>query len=234
MKTILAFDTTDTLCSVAILHENKIFEIQESTPQKHSQKLISLLDKMLLKSGIVPDDIDAIAFGKGPGSFTGIRIAASVAHGLSLAWGCVLIPVSSLEALAQQAVRLYQATKIISAIDARMNEVYWASFGYDLHSDRIQLLTEEQLASPLVLDDYALSQAEFCMGTGWQYQAALNRLPAQCDAQAKPLAQDIIRIASRISWDQLKHLDQALPSYLRDTVAKPKKRSMQNPLNDFK
>ncbi|MBE8215420.1 MAG: tRNA (adenosine(37)-N6)-threonylcarbamoyltransferase complex dimerization subunit type 1 TsaB [Endozoicomonadaceae bacterium] len=221
MKTFIAIETTDSLCSVALLHQDNILTLQEQTHQKHNQKLMSLIHQILTESAVNAHAIDAIIFGKGPGSFTGARIAAATAQGLATAWQRPVIPVSSLEALAQQAVRSHQAKKIISAIDARMHEIYWAAFAYDEVTQHLTSLKPEILSSPHQLNHILSTDQWFGIGTGWNYHEQLPILPKTFDAQAKPLAQDMIQLAISSQYPLLEP-HQALPTYIRNNIAQPK------------
>lgn len=114
---------------MAIDTANGVVERLEFTPRRHSQRLLGLLEEAMQEAGIGAGQVDGVAFGRGPGGFVGVRLAASVAQGLCTAWGVPALPVSTLEALASGARRKYAAQRVIAALDARMGQVYWGEYG---------------------------------------------------------------------------------------------------------
>ncbi len=127
---ILAFDTSTEACSAALLrHDSAIFSEFEIAPRQHQGRLPQLVDKVLDASGLVKTDITHCAFTNGPGAFTGIRIAAARAQGIGIALDIPLLPISTLALLAQTAFDSMPCNKILVALDARMNEIYWAVYG---------------------------------------------------------------------------------------------------------
>ena len=121
---ILAIETSTEYCSVALWQDGKVSERCELVGQKHSEVLMAMLDALLKDAGIKITQVDGIAFGKGPGSFTGVRIACGVAQGLALGADVKVVGVCTLEALAQASGR----DKVIAALDARMGELYLAAY----------------------------------------------------------------------------------------------------------
>src|SRR5947207_12896412 len=126
---LLAIDTSASACSLA-LQSGETVRVQHALlPLQQAARILPLLDELLRSAGLSPMDLDAIAFGQGPGSFTGLRIAASVAKALAFAAEAPVIPVSSLAVLAAGAAKSLSAgTRLIVAVDARMEEIYWAAF----------------------------------------------------------------------------------------------------------
>ncbi|MEW5879599.1 MAG: tRNA (adenosine(37)-N6)-threonylcarbamoyltransferase complex dimerization subunit type 1 TsaB [Pseudomonadota bacterium] len=127
--TLLAFDTATDVCSVALAVGGDIVESNETVGHAHSERLLPMVDALLAQRGLRLADCDAIAFGAGPGSFTGLRIACSVAQGL--AWGAAkrVIAVGNLAALAYRACQARpEARRVVAAVDARMREAYWAVY----------------------------------------------------------------------------------------------------------
>lgn len=126
---LLAFDTATDVCSVALAIGGEIVESSETVGHAHSERLLPMIDALLAQRGLRLADCDAIAFGAGPGSFTGLRIACSVAQGLAWGAGKRVIPVGNLTALARRACDDRPAARrVIAAVDARMREAYWAVY----------------------------------------------------------------------------------------------------------
>ena len=125
---LLAFDTSTQWLTIACLHGGRWIERDELAGQSHSQRLLPLIDEVLAEAGIGLADLDAIAFGAGPGSFTGVRIGCGVAQGLAFGAGVPLVPVSTLEAIAESAWQTHGWTRVLACLDARMREVYVAAY----------------------------------------------------------------------------------------------------------
>lgn len=128
MSTLLALDTATEACSVALLHDGKVTSHYEVIPRLHAQKLLPMIKQLLEDAGTTLAAVDAIAFGRGPGAFTGVRITIGVVQGLAFALERPVLPVSNLAVLAQRALREHGASQVAAAIDARMDEVYWGCY----------------------------------------------------------------------------------------------------------
>src|SRR5690606_41346453 len=128
MSCLLALDTATEACSVALLHEGRVLSRYEVAPRLHAQRLLPMVQEVLDEAGIAIAALDAIAFGRGPGAFTGVRIAIGVVQGLAFALDRPVLPVSNLAVLAQRAHRESGASQVAAAIDARMDEIYWGCF----------------------------------------------------------------------------------------------------------
>lgn len=219
---ILALDTATEACSAALLCDGSVYERHDIAPRRHAELILPMVDGVLTEAGLGLNDLDAIAFGRGPGAFTGVRIAAGVTQGLALGAGLPVIPVSSLAALAQPA--LGKAAVVLPAIDARMGEVYWAA--YESGQDGLATaLAGEQVASPDAVRVPSTGQI-FGIGSGWgTYRERLERiLEGQIggiDPDRFPLAKDMLPLAVR-EYSSGRHVsaEQALPVYLRDNVVK--------------
>ncbi|WP_281647892.1 tRNA (adenosine(37)-N6)-threonylcarbamoyltransferase complex dimerization subunit type 1 TsaB [Parendozoicomonas sp. Alg238-R29] len=221
MALILALDTATEACSVAINDNGEVQEIYEVIPRQHSQRLLPMIDELLTKCGKCRSQIDAIAFGRGPGAFTGVRIATGVAQGLAWALGRPVVPVSTLAALAQQAYREYQVDKVLTAIDARMDEVYLGAFL--VKNGLVEPVLDECVCAPeLAVNKLPKGwQGEATgIGSGWIYRDRLA-IPVKQDIQeAYPHAADIAVLAAPIlAAGEAVSAEQALPVYLRDNVA---------------
>lgn len=224
MPCLLAFDTSTEACSVALLHQGRVLVRHEVIPRMHAQRLLPMIRELVDEAGIALSALDAIAFGRGPGAFTGVRIAIGVVQGLGFALERPVLPVSDLAVLAQRAHREFGAIQVAAAIDARMDEVYWGC--YTLEQGEMRLLGSEAVLAP---EAVALPRSAagdwFAAGTGWGTHAArLPIQPAGMAAELLPHAEDLLALA-RFSWARGEAVaaDQAQPVYLRDNVATPKK-----------
>ncbi|AIN59930.1 tRNA (adenosine(37)-N6)-threonylcarbamoyltransferase complex dimerization subunit type 1 TsaB [Pseudomonas soli] len=224
MTTLLALDTATEACSVALLHDGKVTSHYEVIPRMHAQKLLPMIKQLLAESGVALRALDAIAFGRGPGAFTGVRIAIGVVQGLAFALERPVLPTSNLAALAQGALRERGVQQVAAAIDARMDEVYWGC--YRAEQGEMRLVGHEAVLPP---EGVALPQgageAWFGAGTGWGYAERLAVQVSAIDAGALPSALDILSLAG-FAWARGEAVvaEQAQPVYLRDNVATPKAR----------
>ena len=215
---ILALDTSTEYCSVALWQDGAVNERSELVGQKHSEMLMAMLDALLKESDVRINQLDAIAFGKGPGSFTGVRIACGVAQGLALGADLSVVGVCTLEALAQASGH----DKVIAALDARMGEIYLAA--YEKNMGDWEAVSEPCLCE--AKDSPKVSGEEwFGAGSGYALQEAALQLHygqqlSGVDAQAVPQASAIAQIAA-IEFTKGNVVDAALalPLYLRNKVA---------------
>ena len=143
---LLALETSTECLSVALLNEDNVSFKEELTPQKHAELILPLIDALLKENSITKDDLDGIVLGVGPGSFTGVRIAASTAQGLALGLNLKVALVTSLKALALESFEHRSAQYVVSSIDARMGEVYLAV--YKNKNGILSLLDEERVLKP--------------------------------------------------------------------------------------
>ncbi len=223
MSTLLALDTATEACSVALLHDGKVLSHYEVIPRLHAQRLLPMIKDLLAEGGIALSAIDGIAFGRGPGAFTGVRIAIGVVQGLAFALDRPVVPVSNLAVLAQRALREHGAQQVASAIDARMDEVYWGCYRAEQGEMRLAGL-EAVLPPEQALLPRDASGDWFGAGTGWGTFAP--RIAVQVVGQEPnmlPHALDLLSLA-QFAWARGEALpaDQAQPVYLRDKVATPK------------
>lgn len=219
---ILGLDTTAESCSVALWRDGEVSSQLESTPRAHTRRLMPMIRELLREQGLVPGDLDAVAFGRGPGSFTGLRIAAGVTQGLAFGLGCPVVPVSSLAACALQAWSQHQASHIAVAFDARMSEIYWGC--YEITEGRLGQVGDERVCPPEALALPPGGQLWFGAGDGWSLS---ERMPEEVvarmagrDAALVPTADSIVRLAAR-DFEEGVRVDagDAAPVYLRDSVA---------------
>jgi tRNA threonylcarbamoyladenosine biosynthesis protein TsaB len=139
---LLAIETATEACSAALLSDGEITERLVVQPRKQSELILGMVDELLATAGISPRELDAVAFGAGPGSFTGVRIATGVAQGIAYGADLPVVPVSTLAAMAQHHFRQSGQRRMLPAFDARMNELYWGCYEVD----------ESRLAQPLLPD----------------------------------------------------------------------------------
>ena len=215
---ILALDTSTEYCSVALWCDGAVMEHFELAGQKHSEMLIAMLDALLEDAGIKIKQVDGIAFGKGPGSFTGVRIACGAAQGLALGANIPVFGVCTLEALAEASGK----QRVIAALDARMGEVYHAA--YEKHDDVWTTVSEPCLCKP---EDAPAVPGDDWFGTGSGFAmhgAALGQRYAGqllgTDGAAVPQAAAIAALgATQFKLGRGVDAAEALPLYLRDKVA---------------
>ena len=146
MPCLLIIDASSSLCSVAINQGGETVWLTEDQPRRHAQRLLPMIDELLVDAGVQRSQIDGIAFGRGPGSFTGIRIATAVAQGLSLGLDCPVAGISSLESVALAVMKETGSERVLAVMDAHMGEVFWGCFTRDGNVCRV--LTEERVGSP--------------------------------------------------------------------------------------
>jgi tRNA threonylcarbamoyladenosine biosynthesis protein TsaB len=235
---ILALDTATENCSAALLIEGQLRATEESIVRGHAERILPMVDQLLRDAQLRLADLSAIAFGRGPGSFTGVRLAASVTQGLAQGAGLRVVPVSDLRAVAQRALELPAAPqRVLVCNDARMHEVYWACFERAPDGFAVAV-SEERVASPagvtLPAQWYAASGSDGAagvvgslgVGSGFsaypELAAAMSgRLTVLSDALL-PRATEIARLAvAEVLNGRVFQPEQALPIYLRDDVARP-------------
>ena len=216
---ILAIDAATEACSAALLLDAEVAERYEVIGRGHADRLLPMADELLRDAGLSARDLDAIAFGRGPGGFTGLRIAAGIAQGLAAGSGRPILPVSNLAAVAALAARLSKQAQVLVCMDARMGQVYWAAF--DCRGAAPLALTDEMLSDPAQVLPPS-GERWFGAGHGFALAAIAGplapRLAGQ-DSSLLPRAADIARIAA-IDFAAGKGTAAArgLPVYLRDDV----------------
>ena len=225
--TLLAIETSTNACSVALMtDQHTLTESFEIAPQQHSQIVLERITLLLKATDKTLADLQAIAFGQGPGSFTGVRIAASITQGLAFSLGLSVIPISSLAALAQGCYRTQGHTHVLAAIDARMDEIYWATF---IKKDQLVALEgQEQLIAP---EKAAIATSAMHLtpwygtGNGWAFQSRIAVCISHYDASTYPHAHDIALLAWPLyQQKKMRPAHHAQPTYLRNNVAQQKMR----------
>ncbi len=220
---ILALDTATEACSVSLGIGDRVIDRYLELERGHAEQLLPMVDAVLAEGGLTLRSLDAIAFGRGPGGFTGVRLAVSVAQGLAFGADLGLVPISDLAAVAQRAAQLNPAAgRVLVVNDARMREVYWAAFEI-----------QAGVISPAVEHVGAASTVELPEGSSWV--AAGRGLKAYPDLAARcrergvnvfpellPRATEILELARpAVAAGQILDPAVALPVYVRDRVAEP-------------
>lgn len=218
---LLALETATEACSVALQVDGRVLTRFRHAPRLQTELLLPMMDEVLAEAGISLAALDALAYSRGPGAFTGVRIAAAAVQALAFARDLPVVPVSSLQTLAQGAWRQHGAERVLSVFDARMDEVYVAA--YVLQDGLMQPLDDEHLCAPANLPA-ALRGRFFLAGNGVAVHEQV--LLAQCeptgqDASLFPSAEDVLPLALALhAQGGAQPAEQALPVYLRDEVWK--------------
>jgi tRNA threonylcarbamoyladenosine biosynthesis protein TsaB len=215
---VLALETSTEYCSAAVWHDGAVVERCVSAGQRHSELLIEMLDAVLKDAGFGIRDMHGIAFGKGPGSFTGVRIACGAAQGLALGADIPVAGICTLEALAQASGK----SRVIAALDARMGEIYHAA--YEKRGEAWLAVSNPCLCKPEVApllpgEDWFGTGSGFAMH-GKALQERYARRLRGVDAAAVPQAGAIAALgAVQLKLGRGADAAEALPLYLRDKVA---------------
>lgn len=234
MPTLLVLDASSQACSVALLRrregaEDELLSRFALAPRAHTRRLLPMVDEVLAEAGLAPTHLDAVAYGHGPGSFTGLRIAAGAAQGLAYGLDRPLLGVSTLAALALGAHRRHHFRWLVTALDARMGEIYAAA--WQCRDGLPEALTEEAVLAPERLrlpaghDDHDWVG----VGSGWglwermptAVQVGLGQRLPDMEADAADMALLAMRDLEA-GLGQPAHLAQ--PVYLRNEVAWKKAR----------
>jgi tRNA threonylcarbamoyladenosine biosynthesis protein TsaB len=214
---LLSIDTATERCSVALSFAGKLFERGAETPRAHADLILPMVADVLQEAGIELTDLDGIAYGRGPGAFTGVRIAIGVVQGLAFGADLPTVGISNLAAVAQQVAE--PGDEILVCMDARMNEVYVGRFGLHAGDRLVHAMGPEAVRKP--------SEIEICgatrvAGTGLAAHPAIVNpaLNLPIDAAALPRAREILWLAEReFAAGRAQPAREASPVYLRDQVA---------------
>jgi tRNA threonylcarbamoyladenosine biosynthesis protein TsaB len=214
MLKLLAFDTSTEHLSVAVRNGDALFVHTGAGGAQSSTTLIPLIQQLLADAGLTLQALDAIAFGRGPGSFTGLRTACSVAQGLGFGAGVRLLPIDTLHAVAEEAREHYGARRVVALLDARMDQVYAAEYDFD--------------------SDPAIAPEEVRVPAGWAlagnvFQAYGDRLPVSAARhEVLPTASALLRLApAMIAAGHTVAPADAWPLYVRDKVAQTTEERMR-------
>jgi len=219
---LLAVDTSGEACSAALLCGDTLVQVLELAPRRHGDLILGMMARLLAEAGLTLGELDALAFGQGPGSFTGVRIATAVVQGAAFGAGLGVVGVSTLAALAQGTHRRTGRRRILAALDARMGEVYWGC--YRIGADGIAALVGEELVVPPQAVPLPDGPGWYGVGSGFgaygdQLGQALGPALVGVDQGQICEAGDIARLAQG-AWHRGEAVapELALPVYLRDRV----------------
>ena len=220
---LLSLDTSTEACSVALLIDDVMRTRFQLTERSHAELVLPMVEGLLDEAGMALTDLDGLAFGRGPGAFTGLRIACGVVQGLALGAGLPVVPVSSLAAVAEQ-VPASPGEPVLVCNDARMGEVYWGVFRRETDGT-ITALRSESVSRPEAVDAGAHAATHVAGNALPRHPALAQRL---CSAGLQihdglyPRADAVARLAAvELAAGRGVPAEQALPVYVRDNVAKP-------------
>ena len=232
---LLALETATEACSVALLRitadgRREVVARRRHAPRQQTELILPMVDEVLAEAGLTLRALDALAYSRGPGAFTGVRIAAAVTQGLALGADLAVIPVSSLQALAQGAARLRGADAVLASFDARMQEIYAGAFAADAQG-LMQPLADEVACRPEAVPDAlraawgrVASARTLGAGSGWATygEQLVATLPVAAQAtDLEPDAEDVATLAVPVlQTGGAVAPEFALPVYLRDDVWK--------------
>ena len=224
MTRILAVETATDACSAALYIDGSVSELFEHAPREHARLILPMVRELLSQAHLPVTSLDAVAFGRGPGSFTGVRVAAGVVQGIAFGAGLPVVPVSTLAALAQGVRREHGVFRVLAVLDARMEEVYWGAFA-DPGTGHMAPVGEELVCLPTAVP--LPGEGEWCgAGSGWErYGTALRaqagtRVTSVYQEHA-PRALDVALLAAdAYAAGRTVPPEQALPVYLRDRITK--------------
>lgn len=229
MSTILALESSGSACSVALRHGDACFERQSLTPRAHTRLLLPMVESVLQEAELTLADVDALTFSSGPGSFTGLRIAFGVVQGLAFSHDIPVIPVPTLEALAEAARQhfsLQDGARILPALDARKDEIYWAC--YRVAGDT--LIVEQDNGVSAAGDIMDVGEVALGVGDGWLYADRIKVQPARVAADFVLMASALLRLAkARFDSGEWQRAEEAELVYIRDEVAWKKRERLLPP-----
>lgn len=221
---LLALDTSTESCSVALLQGGDVRMRAEITDRSHAELVLPMVDALLAEAGLALGDLDGIAFGRGPGAFTGLRIAAGVVQGLAFGADLKVAPVSSLAAVAAQVPGL-PGESVLVCNDARMGEVYWGVFRLEADGS-VTALSQESVSPPDRVGEGAAPSSHAAGNALARHPVLgerLGRLGLRLHEGLLPRADAVARLGARVlSAGRGLSADQALPVYVRDEVARPR------------
>ncbi|WP_232305506.1 tRNA (adenosine(37)-N6)-threonylcarbamoyltransferase complex dimerization subunit type 1 TsaB [Gilvimarinus polysaccharolyticus] len=232
MAKILALDTSSDACSVAYSDGKQLIDRYELAAKSHTQRVLPMVAELLADVGVKVKQLDAIAFGAGPGSFTGLRIGLGVVQGLAFGADVPVLPVSTLMAMAYG--RTFRdatapVTQVLSALDARMGEVYWGLYQCTSPTSIPLAVCADRVAAPDSVADFVPQDSPFVgVGSGWSYEP-LAALTDQFQIDVYPSARDIVQLAAMYyETGAALPVDQVQPVYLRNEITWKKRQRIRS------
>jgi tRNA threonylcarbamoyladenosine biosynthesis protein TsaB len=219
MPILLAIETSSELASCALLVNDTVTTRESSGVRTHSQAILPMVQDLLASAGIALRDVDAIAFGAGPGSFTGVRTACGITQGLAFGARLPVVPLVTLDAMALACRERTGANDILVLLDARMGEVYWAQYRY---ADGWQTLVAPALCAPEAVAPVAVDGLVACGNGLTAYPQAFADSPFTAGAlpDILPHARELVRLgALALAAGQTVDAAAAQPLYLRNKIA---------------
>lgn len=222
---LLAVETSTDACSVALYNEGVVQEHFEMAPRKHTQIILPMIDRLLADVQLKPQQLDALAFGRGPGSFTGVRIAAGIVQGIAFAADLPIVPVSTLMAMAHYYFKTGKSRCAYVAMDARMGEIFWGVYQQN-QQGLTELLDSEIVTLAENINRPKQPQQGTGIGSAWGlYQQPLSQclgtLLSGIEVQHLPRASAVADLAVlAVANKQTVVAEHAIPVYIRDNVAK--------------
>lgn len=228
---LLAVETATEACSAALFIDGEIVERFELAPKEHTQLILPMIDSLMAEAGLKPTDLDSLAFGRGPGSFTGVRIATGIIHGIAFGADLPIVPISTLAAIAQDFFdkntqiqgEISSSNLAFTAMDARMGEIFWGVYQRD-QQGFAELIGREAVTPAELVEFPQLTGTG--VGSGWgvykdTLMSRLAGLVSRCDCDYLPRAGAIAKLgAYGFNHGLAVTVEQAMPVYLRDKVAK--------------
>ena len=218
MPIILAIETSSELASCALLRGETVISRVSSGVRTHSQSILPMIQELLAEAGIALKDCDAIAFGSGPGSFTGVRTACGIAQGLAFGASLPVVPVVTLDAMALACRQRHGAADVLAVLDARMGEVYWAQ--YRFNADATTIAEPAAVLPPTLSAPEGVPPQGAPVACGNGLSAYAEAFPAGGHAEVMPHAEQIAQLAS-LAFVAGKTVTaaEAQPLYLRNKIA---------------
>ncbi|MGM0552925.1 MAG: tRNA (adenosine(37)-N6)-threonylcarbamoyltransferase complex dimerization subunit type 1 TsaB [Pseudomonadota bacterium] len=226
---LIALETATERCSAALWLDGEMLATGEVAPRRHGELILGQVEALLAQAGVARSSLDGVAVGRGPGAFTGVRLGLGVAQGLAFALGRPVLPVSTLLALAQQALRdpAPGLDAVLAALDARMGEIYWGLYPVD--GGRVEDAAEWVSPPAAVIADWRAPE-RYGLGSGFaawpELGPQLELAAEQVNARALPDAREVALLAVD-AWERGEAVapEDAQPVYLRDDVVRPPGRS---------
>jgi tRNA threonylcarbamoyladenosine biosynthesis protein TsaB len=214
MTTYLAIETSTECCSVALMHQQQVHERRVEGSKRHAESVLVFIDELLNHHRISKKQLQAVAFGRGPGAFTGVRLAVALAQGFAFGLDIPALPVSTLAATAFDAFTRFpelRSQPLLVALDARMGEVYVGQYRYV--EGNVEAIAAERLCKPAAISP---ADAINAVGSGVLAHAQSFASAIAIEVQAQPSASAVAQLAQYVAPVSAEH---ALPVYLRDQVA---------------